>query len=217
MYREILKPIVRSPELPQILEELHNYWEQEKARREEFYDWVTPAIKAEFIDGEVIVHSPVRSRHNIVLKLILRLVDIYVAKKQLGYVGIEKIMCRFPRNDYEPDLCVFDKATTANITDDQTIFPVPQLIVEVLSPSTEDRDRGVKYKDYQANGVQEYWIVDADTNVLEQYLLVDGLFELQQTLNRSKQVITSTVIEGFSVPVGAFFEEARNLEVLAQL
>jgi len=217
MYREILKPIVRSPELPQILKELYEYWEQEQARRKEFYDWVTPEIKAEFIDGEVIVHSPVRSRHNVVLKLILRIVDIYVEKRNLGYIGVEKIMCRFPRNDYEPDMCFFNQATSTNFTDEQTIFPVPQLIVEVLSASTENRDRGVKFKDYQANGVQEYWIVDAYTNVLEQYLLKDGEFELHQKFNKAKQVLSSTVIKDFEVPVGAFFNASTNLDFLKNL
>jgi len=217
MYREILKPIVRSPELPQILQELHEYWEKEQARRKEFYDWVSPDIKAEFIDGEVIVHSPVRSRHNVVLKLILRIVDIYVAKRDLGYIGVEKIMCRFPRNDYEPDMCFFDEMTSANFTDEQTIFPVPQLIVEVLSASTENRDRGVKFKDYQANGVQEYWIVDAYTNVLEQYLLKDGEFELHQKFNKPKQQLSSKVIKDLEVPVGAFFDATTNLDFLKNL
>ena len=217
MYREILKPIVRSPELPQILKELAQYWEAEQARRAEFYDWVTPDIKAEFIDGEVIVHSPVRSRHNVVLQNIVLLLSIYIRKKDLGYIGVEKIMCRFPRNDYEPDLCFFNKPTSEKITDEQTIFPVPQLIVEVLSPSTENRDRGVKFKDYQANGVQEYWIVDADTNVLEQYLLQDGQLELKQKFNQSKQIISSKVITGFTIPIGAFFDANTNLKTLQNL
>ncbi len=217
MYREILKPIVRSPELPQILKELSEYWEQEQARRKEFYDWVTPDMKAEFIDGEVIVHSPVRSRHNVVLQNIVLLVNIFVRKKDLGYIGVEKIMCRFPRNDYEPDMCFFNKTTAATITDEQTIFPIPQLIVEVLSASTENRDRGVKFKDYQAHGVQEYWIVDAYTNTLEQYLLQDGEFELHQKFNKPKQKIASKVITGFEVPIGAFFDAATNLAILKDL
>ena len=217
MYREILKPMVRSPELPQILKELYSYWEKEQSRRKEFYDWVSPNLKAEFIDGEVIVHSPVRSRHNVVLQNIVLLLSLHVRKKNLGYIGVEKIMCRFPRNDYEPDLCYFDKNTAANFSDAQTIFPVPQMIIEVLSVSTEHRDRGVKFKDYQANGVQEYWIVDADTNVLEQYLLQDGQLELHQKFNQTKQKIRSTVITGFEAPLAAFFDAHANLEMLGKI
>ena len=217
MYREILKPIIRSPEFPQLLKELHEYWENEQIRRKEFYDWITPDLKAEFIDGEVVIHSPVRSRHNVVLKFILRLLDIYVEKRKLGYVGVEKIMCRFPRNDYEPDLCFFDKTIATNFTDEQTIFPIPQMIVEILSASTESRDRGVKFNDYQANGVQEYWIVDANTNVLEQYTLLEGQYELKGKYNHPKQIVTSKIIAGFEVSLGALFDAELNLKEITKM
>lgn len=61
-----LRPIVKSPDMPQLLRELQDIWEAEQLRRNDFYDWVNPNVKAEFIDGEVVVHSPVRLKHNLV-------------------------------------------------------------------------------------------------------------------------------------------------------
>lgn len=216
MYKAILEPIVRSPEMPILIKELQQIWEQEQTRRQQFYDWVTPDIKAEFIDGEIIVHSPVRSKHNTVLGNISRLIGFFVLSNDLGYIGVEKIMCRFSRNDYEPDMVFFDTKIAQNFTEDQTIFPVPQLIVEVLSNSTEDRNRGVKFQDYQNHKVQEYWIVDAYKNVLEQYILENNKYVLKHKLDEDA-TIESKVITDFKAPVKAFFDEKANIQAIQKL
>jgi len=54
----------------------------------------------------------------------------------------------------------------------------PDLIVEVLSLSTQKNDRGYKLKVYEQNGVKEYWIVDVNSKHIEVYLLKDGKYEL---------------------------------------
>ena len=69
-------------------------------------------------------------------------------------------MITLTRNDYEPDICFFRKDKSDNFTEDQVLFPAPDLVIEVLSDSTEKRDRGVKFKDYQAHKIEEYWIID---------------------------------------------------------
>lgn len=212
---EELKYIIHSPELPQIIEHLQAFWEDEKERRKEFYDWVTPSIKAEFIDGDIIVHSPVRSKHSVVLMNLVKFIGIYVDIHELGYIGVEKIMCRFPRNDYEPDLCFFKKEIADTFHDKQTIFPVPQLIVEILSNSTENRDRGVKFQDYQANGVKEYWIVDAEMEIVEQYVLSDDEYKLQK--HTKKSILESPTLNSFKVNIKAFFDKKHNLEALKSL
>ena len=170
-YSPVLVPIIHSPALPQLLDELNKYWESEQNRRIEFYNWITPSMKAEFIEGEIVIHSPVRSKHNVVLRNILFAAETCWRKAKSGYIGVEKIMTRFTRNDYEPDICYFKAEKSENFKGEQTIFPPPDFIVEILSNSTAERDRGVKFKDYEAHGVQEYWIIDPDLGVLEQYIL----------------------------------------------
>ena len=102
-----LRPIVKSPDMPQLIRDLQAIWEEEQQRRAEFYNWVTPNVKAEFIDGEVVVHSPVRKKHNAISGALYTMMNVYVIKNGLGFVGIEKIMARFERNDYEPDIVFF--------------------------------------------------------------------------------------------------------------
>ena len=216
MFKDIIKPITKSPQMPQILQELNKMWNDEQKRRNEFYDWVSPDVKAEFIEGTIIVHSPVRSRHSQVLKFIIKFLDEFIEENKLGSIGYESNMCRFPRNDYEPDFCFFDKHTSKIINDDTTIFPIPQMIIEVVSPSTEHLDRGVKFTDFAANGVKEYWIVDGTTDTIEQFILRDNEYFLEKK-HDVKSIIASPVLTGLSVSADIFFDKTANRAAIKNL
>ncbi len=208
-YSLALKPIIKSPELPQLLDELNQFWADEQNRRLDFYNWVTPEMKAEFVEGEILVHSPVRSKHNIVLINIVTDAKNLLRKIKTGYLGVEKIMTRFTRNDYEPDICYFRAEKSKTFKDDQTIFPTPDFIVKILSNSTEDRDRGVKFQDYQAHGVEEYWIIDPDLGIVEQYILQKkGKKQIYfLAFKGDSGILKSQVLEGLEIDIETLFEE----------
>ncbi|MEM6842939.1 MAG: Uma2 family endonuclease [Bacteroidota bacterium] len=136
----------------------------------------------------------------------------YVDLYDLGFVGIEKILISLTRNDYEPDTCYFSKEKADQFTDDQMKFPSPDWVVEVLSDSTKANDYGVKFKDYKAHGISEYWIIDPEKEVVEQYVLQDGTYEL--LLKTGQGDINSHALSGFSIPVRAIFDKAENLKTL---
>jgi Uma2 family endonuclease len=211
----ILEPIYKSNNFYIFYEELKSLYESEIVKRQKFYDEVTESYKAEFINGEIIMHSPVKIEHNMSTKYILKLMDTYVAKYHLGFVGIEKILVHLTRNDYEPDICFFCNEKAVNFKKGQMLFPAPDLVVEVLSQSTEYNDRGIKFDDYAKHGVNEYWIVDPQTETIEQYLLNNGTYEL--LLKSNNGVIKSKTIEGFEIPITAIFNENENLKVLKEL
>ena len=76
------------------------------------------------------------------------------------------------------------------------IHGAPDLIVEVLSPTTQTNDKGYKFKLYEQNGVKEYWIVDINGKNIEVYLLKDNQFELDNVYHHySDEEIKE--IEGF--------------------
>jgi Uma2 family endonuclease len=56
---------------------------------------------------------------------------------------------------------------------------VPDLIVEILSPSTAAIDTALKKQLYERTGVAEYWIADPDNQRLERYRLIDGCYRLE--------------------------------------
>ena len=210
-----LSPILKSPRLPDITATLVNRLRDETERRERFYDEMSDDQKVEFIQGEVIVHSPARNRHLCAKKDLMKLLDTYVQSHGLGETRDEKCLCVFPRNDYEPDIVFFSHEKAAALTPDTMKFPVPDFVVEVLSPIAEKYDRGVKFEDYEAHGVREYWIVDAEAESVEQYVLEEGAFRL--LLKSGSGDIESRVVTGFRIPIRAIFDSATNLETLRRL
>jgi Uma2 family endonuclease len=204
-----MQQLLHSPQLPSMVAQFQAVLEAEREKRARFYEEMSEAQKVEFINGEVIVHSPVKLRHTIVSKNLLGLLDTYVQKHQLGFVGAEKMLIALTRNDYEPDIVYFGPEKAQGFTPDQMKFPAPDLVVEVLSPSTEATDRGIKFRDYAAHGVVEYWIVDPDDQMIEQYLLEDESYRLRVKTNTG--IVQSVAIEGLTVPVRAAFDEVEKL------
>lgn len=212
MSNRILSQLLSEPDAYFLLQEAHAILNKEREKRINFYNEITEQEKVEFINGEIVIHSPVKKRHNQASLLLAQLLNIYSNKFGLGFVGIEKIMISLTRNDYEPDICFFRNDKSASFTEDQVLFPAPDLIVEILSDSTEKRDRGVKFKDYQAHKIEEYWIIDTENQTLEQYHLKGDTYDL--ILKSSQGFVKSFVIDGFQIPIIAIFNEAENLKAI---
>ena len=210
-----VQELLNSPKLALHVRKLGDVLAREHKARERFYDEIDEDQKAEFVNGKVIVHSPVKLRHNLITKRVLRLLDLYVETQNLGIVGYEKILVTLTRNDYEPDVCFFSAEKAASFTPDQMKFPAPDLAVEVLSLSTAEQDRGVKFEDYAAHGVTEYWIVDPEAETVEQYILDGERYALQMKSGSGE--LASVAVAGFEIPVRALFDDAENLRVLRQL
>lgn len=205
----------RSPQLPRYVQEFESLLAAERARRERFYTEMSEDQKVEFINGEVFMHSPARWRHTVVVRNLSTLLDIYVSRHNLGCVGQEKVLITLTRNDYEPDVVYFSPAKAQTLLPDQMKFPAPDLAVEVLSPSTAENDRGIKFLDYAAHDVAEYWIVDPDEETIEQYVLKDGVYTLR--MKSQTGVLQSAAVPGFAVPVRALFDEAEKLAAVQSL
>ena len=200
-----------------VMETLVSHWKSERRARQSFYDDIEDGVKTEFINGEITVHSPDRASHVMTRKHLTKLLDTHVAVHGLGLVGDEKMLICLTRNDYMPDVVFFGPEKAATIHPDQMQFPAPDFIAEVLSPSTRRRDRGVKFKDYAAHEVGEYWMLDPAAKTVEIYHR-NALGEYVLAGKASgDQEARSTVIKGFKAPARAFFEEAANLTALKKL
>ncbi|MEL7163676.1 MAG: Uma2 family endonuclease, partial [Bacteroidota bacterium] len=149
---DLIEDILDHPNPQRVLEKVRDTLRKEGVARKKFRAWLKPDVKAEFINGEVVAHSPARRRHNQTVRFINYLIDTFITDRDLGEVAIEKAMVELERNDFEPDVCFWKKETAADFTDDQLYYPAPDLVVEVLSKSTEGRDRGVKFRSYEEAG-----------------------------------------------------------------
>ncbi|MEZ4773443.1 MAG: Uma2 family endonuclease [Bacteroidia bacterium] len=120
------------------------------------------------------------------------------------------------RNDYEPDICFFGQEKAQHFAEGQSLFPAPDLAIEVLSPKTAINDRGIKFEDYRAHGVLEYWIVDPIARSVEQYRL-DAENQYELILKSGNGYIRSEAIPGFQIRIEAMFDAGVNLAELGRL
>ncbi|MEZ4967578.1 MAG: Uma2 family endonuclease [Saprospiraceae bacterium] len=201
---QLIDELQHQPDFPAAVEELQKRLEQERSRRQEYYALLHEDVKAEFINGEIIYQSPVKRKHWKVSIRLSTLLHNYVETNQLGEVGVEKVMVSLSRNDYEPDIVFFSNEKAGGFQPDQMHFPAPDFVVEIVSESTESRDRGVKFDDYAVHGVQEYWIIDPEERSIEQYLLQGKVFELYQKLTGAG-LLKSTAIRDFTVEISSLF------------
>jgi len=132
------------------------------------------STRYEIIDGELVVTPSPRPRHQAIALHLGTILDTFIRKHRLGVGFAGPVDVLFAEGDYlVPDL-VFVRKNRAGIVTDRGIEGPPDLIVEILSPSTEARARGVKLERYRLYGVREYWIVDPDNRSVEVWRFDEG-------------------------------------------
>jgi Uma2 family endonuclease len=114
----------------------------------------------EVVRGQLFVTPAPGPRHEVVVTRLASILTPYVAARELGHV-YHRAVVRFDDSEAEPDLSVREQART--IDTPWEAWPIPLLVVEVLSPTTRRRDFGEKRDFYVDAGVGDYWIVDADS------------------------------------------------------
>ncbi|MEQ1747613.1 MAG: Uma2 family endonuclease [Saprospiraceae bacterium] len=214
----VARDLFARPDLPDLFQQIKAHLEDEARRRTEFRQWLDESKKAEFINGEIVLHSPVKRRHLRSSENLSTLLGVYTRLKKLGIVMIEKALIGLTRNDYEPGIVFFFRERAEAFDDEQMVFPAPDFVVEILSKSTAKIDRGIKLADYAAHGVREYWIVDPVRQTLEQYLRSgNDTFFLPASKLLVGHTVTSKAVPGFEIPVEALFDDATCAEALQVL
>jgi len=216
MESSILEPLLHSPLLPDYVEELNDYLKRENQKRLAFYDWLDEDKRAEFIDGEIVIHSPARAIHITSLSNLTEQIKCFVVKNDLGLVMKEQALVRMKRSDFMPDLLFFSKEKAESISNDTKLFPVPEFIAEFLSPSTENIDRKLKFLEYALNGVKEYWIVDADKRIVEQYLLIGQAYMLKRR-HDIDEAVECVVLKGLYIDVESLFDEKESQKAMNKI
>ncbi|MGB0891723.1 MAG: Uma2 family endonuclease [Flavobacteriaceae bacterium] len=103
----------------------------------------------------------------------------------------------------QPDICVICDLSKL---DDRGCIGAPDLVVEILSPSTRKKDITDKYNIYEENGVKEYWIVDPDSQTVLKYILQNKKYVGEKILDVSES-ITSTVFPDLTIVLSEVFED----------
>ena len=131
--------------------------------------------REELLGGEAVAMSPAATNHNRVSGMIYHIFQSYLKGKHCIPFPDGETVILSEKDHFVPDgmiVCDRDKIKATGV------YGAPDLVVEVLSPSTAKRDRGYKKDAYQAAGVPEYWIVNPADRSVEVYLLAEGQYTL---------------------------------------
>lgn len=148
----------------------------------------------ELIDGELyLMSSPTTLHQEIVGEIYTQLRNYLKGKKCKAFVspldvclsGVKK-----PSKEYnvvQPD--IFVVCNENKITKDMGIQGVPDLVIEVLSPTSKKHDTFLKYNLYQYYGVKEYWIIDGEVGVIYQYIINEkNIYTLPKTYDITEDI-----------------------------
>ena len=125
----------------------------------------------EIIDGDHYVNPAPETYHQTLSRRIQFQLYTQIELQDLGEVFDAPTDVQLSETDIvQPDLIIVLRAKRTIITPTK-IKGTPDLIVEILSPSTAETDRGLKKELYCRSGVPEYWVVDPTEHVVEQYTL----------------------------------------------
>ena len=168
---------------------------------EEFLAWCDEDTLAEWVDGEVVIYSPVSRRHQEVQKFLLGLLDGYVRARGLGIVlGAPFQMYLGPlKRGREPDVLFVKKENLGRLRETHLDGPA-DLVVEVVSEDSRLRDYGEKLAEYELGGVEEYWIVDPERNEVRFFQRKEGRFV--PVFPDEAGIHRAAAIPGFWVRVG---------------
>ncbi len=159
-------------------------------------------LRAELIDGELVMSPSPDPIHQALVG------DLFDAlKRHLGPSSRGRLLfapCDVfldKHNVLQPDVLVLPEGTQRASRRPWKI-PLPIFVIEVISPSTETRDRGVKLDRYRARGVPEAWIVDQDEKTIDVLDLGAGT----SVVCRPGDTARSAAVPGFSIDVTKLFE-----------
>jgi Uma2 family endonuclease len=163
-------------------------------------------VRAEIIDGELFMMGHPDTAHQVISReIFIRVYNYLTGKLCQAYYAPFGVRL-FPKSDFsddtfvEPDIVV---VCDNSKVDKRGCNGAPDLMVEVLSPSSRKHDKKTKFRLYQKAGVREYWVVDPETRMLEVHLLQNGNY-ITEAYDETDEV-SITALPGCVIPLKEIF------------
>ncbi|MCY3708963.1 MAG: Uma2 family endonuclease [Caldilineaceae bacterium] len=158
----------------------------------------------ELLNGELVMVPSPREIHQSILGILYLMVGTFVRDRGLGKVYFAPFDVVLSDTDVvQPDLLFISNERAERITQDN-VRGAPDLVVEILSPATAERDRTLKLDLYATHGVKEYWIVDPGAQTITVLLRGESGFEVNGIYGEG-QTMRSPTLEEFSVALEEIF------------
>ncbi len=133
---------------------------------EEFLEFANEDISCELLNGVLVIHSPASYRHQTISRFLLTFLDQIGLQQKIGRaLGAPFIVKLDPNWAPEPDI-IFYRSLMEEAIKDTFFDGIPDIIVEILSPSNRQDDLNTKLPKYLALGIPEVWIIDPDEKTL---------------------------------------------------
>ena len=171
---------------------------------EEFRQFPIDGKRYELVRGEVHVTPAPNTRHQFILRRLVASLERHMARNPVGEFAFAPLDVRLASDIvFQPDL-IFVSAARTEILGDDFVSGPPDIVVEILSPSTSAHDRAVKIPLYAQAGVPEIWIIDAQAKTVE-ILKLQGKKYFVDSILAGDQILTSSQLPDWKLPLGELF------------
>lgn len=146
--------------------------------------------RIEIFDGECIMTAMPTIQHQLIATNVAVVLNRYVGKNKSGIVlGAPVDVVLSEVIVLQPDVCYLSNERSA-INDGKKFTASPDLVVEILSETTEERDRTFKFREYARGGAREYWLVSPEKKEIEVYKNSEKGFQLVKVFAYSEKIST---------------------------
>lgn len=160
----------------------------------------------EIIGGQLIVSPSLTYRHQRVSMKLGNVLDTYLTNKGIGEIVAAPMDVLLSSNDVvQPDLLVVLN-DRSSIVQQGKVIGAPDLVIEILSPSSIEADFLRKSKLYERSGVREYWLVNPEGETVSVRALDGDRYVIAGEYSRG-DTLRSTVLDGFEIELSVIFPE----------
>jgi Uma2 family endonuclease len=163
----------------------------------------------ELIDGEHYVTPSPNTKHQRVSGNLHLVIASWLEDHPIGRVFYAPFDVVFSKFDVvEPDLLYLSSERMAEVVTPQHVRGAPNLVIEIGSPGTRQRDETIKKRLYEKSGVDEYWVVDPETDVVRVYRREEsGFARVRELSHEAGDVLTTPLLSGLELPLSRVFRE----------
>ena len=174
----------------------------------EDYRTAPPDKRFELLDGDLVMTPGPNLKHQMVQVQLGERLARYVRENSLGNLFFAPCDVVLSDTDVvQPDLLFVSRARGHLLSGGENVQGAPDLVVEILSPATADRDRGYKRALYAKYGVAEYWLVDPAVETVWVHCLRRGALVVARTLGRG-DTLGSPLLAGLALDLDDIFRRA---------
>lgn len=174
---------------------------------EEFLDWEGGTQHVEWVDGNIVLMSPVSREHQAIGLFLIKILTAFVEARELGTLQYEPFQMKTGPDlpGRAPDILFVSKKNLGRLKRLYLEGPA-DLVVEIISQGTRAVDRGKKFDEYQQGGVEEYWLIEPALRQAEFYQRgEDGIYRLGEIA--SNGIYRSKVLAGLWLKVDWLWQE----------